>query len=199
MKYNNTKMEIYLIRHTSVDVGDGFFYGQSDVGVSTKFKEEVNELRKKISFDSKMIFYSSPLKRCLLLAQELTDYEIIVDSRLMEQNFGDWELEEWKELDQKHLNEWLDDFVNLRAPQGESYLDLYERVSEFFSEIIRKNHENIVIFSHAGVIRSIIAHILEIPLKNIFIIEIDYGSISKIRIHFDKRNNPFYKILYINK
>ena len=192
-------MEIYLIRHTSVDVGDGFFYGQSDVGLSPRFEEEVNQLRKKISFDNKTIFYSSPLKRCLLLTQELTPYEIIVDSRLMEQNFGDWELKEWKELDQKHLNEWLDDFVNLRAPQGESYLDLYQRVSNFFSEIIRKNHENIVIVSHAGVIRSIIAHILEIPLKNIFIIEIDYGSISKFRINFDKKNNPFYKILYINK
>ena len=39
-------MEIYLIRHTSVDVPAGYAYGQTDVPLKPTFEEEAEEVKK---------------------------------------------------------------------------------------------------------------------------------------------------------
>ncbi len=193
-------MEIYLIRHTPVNVKEGIFYGQSDVDPSNTFEKEAEEIKTKLNPQKNMIFYSSPLKRCLLLAKKLSPTDPIIDPQLKELNFGGWELKRWDEVDQVLLKKWMDDFVHVNPPNGgESYLDLYKRISEFFLELIKEKQEQIVIVAHAGVIRSIIALVLEMPLNNLFSLEIDYSSISKIIVNFDKENKPFYKIKFMNK
>lgn len=42
-------MEIYLIRHTSVDVPAGYAYGQTDVPLKPTFEEEAEEVKKGLS------------------------------------------------------------------------------------------------------------------------------------------------------
>ncbi len=45
-------MEIYLIRHTSVDVPAGYAYGQTDVPLKPTFEEEAEEVKKGLSDQS---------------------------------------------------------------------------------------------------------------------------------------------------
>ncbi len=192
-------MEIYLIRHPSVDIEEGTIYGQADVDVSNEFMTEVSNLKKLLSFSKDMIFYSSPLKRCVLLANELSDDPPIIDSRLMEVDFGEWELKKWDDLDRIVLNNWMDDIVNNTPPKGESYIDLVKRVTEIFLEMISENQNNVVIVTHLSVIRSILTYILKNPLEKSFIFDIEHASVSKISAKFDERNQPFFKIRYINR
>lgn len=42
-------MEIYLIRHTSVDVPAGYAYGQTDVPLRPTFEEEAQIVKEKIA------------------------------------------------------------------------------------------------------------------------------------------------------
>ena len=42
-------MEIYLIRHTSVDVPASYAYGQTDVPLKPTFEEEAEEVKKGLS------------------------------------------------------------------------------------------------------------------------------------------------------
>lgn len=192
-------MDLYFIRHTSVNVKEGICYGYSDVEVSQTFESEVKILKKNFSISPQMIFYSSPLKRCILLAKRLSITDPIIDTRLIELNFGDWELKDWSLINKTEREKWLNDFVNFRCPNGESYLDLYKRATDFFEELVKKNYKNVGIITHGGFIRSILSYILEIPLKKSFSIQIYYGSVSKIVLSQDNNSNSYITVEYINK
>ena len=61
-------MNIYLIRHTSVDVPAGYAYGQTDVTLRPSFEEEAEKVKESLSglnFDK---VWCSPLTRCVRLA-----------------------------------------------------------------------------------------------------------------------------------
>lgn len=174
-------MEIYLIRHTKPCVAKGICYGQSNIDVAESFEEELKKLFIKIpkKFDS---IYSSPLKRCKRLAENLISDEIIYDDNLKELNFGDWELRNWNEIDRVELNSWMSDYVNNAPPNGESYKDLLGRIKYFWTEnIIASSNKKIAIITHAGVIRATISMILKTDLKSSVNISIDYGNVTCIQ------------------
>lgn len=148
-------MEIYLIRHTKVDVEKGVCYGQKDVGLAESYPEELETVKKKlkdIDFDQ---IYSSPLTRANLLATDIYGDKVIKDDRLMELNFGDWEGKVWDEIKDPLLEVWMNDFVNKKCSNGESFVILKDRVLEFWNEVKAKEVDKIAIFSHGGVIRTI--------------------------------------------
>lgn len=171
-------MNIYLIRHTAVGVEKGTCYGQSDVQLASTFYEERLAIQKKLPQKLDVV-YSSPLQRCKQLA-EFLDGSCQTDDRLMELNFGEWELKRWNRINPEALQQWMENYVNSCCPGGESFLDLHKRATEFWNEILMKKAGNIVVVTHGGVIRSIIAQILAIPLNKIFAVDVDYGSITKL-------------------
>ncbi len=175
-------MEIYIIRHTKTKIAKGICYGQSNVDLAESFEEEMQSLLNKIpeKFD---VIYSSPLERCKKLAESLRTEKIVFDDSLKELNFGDWELKKWDEIDQAELNKWMNDFVNVTPPNGENYLGLFERVKHFWeNNIVNNKNKKIAIVTHAGVIRSIMALILNLDLKNTFNLVIDNSKITRIDI-----------------
>jgi alpha-ribazole phosphatase len=176
-------MEVYLIRHTTPDIETGICYGFSDISsAATSFAKES---KRAVSFLPECLdaIYSSPLLRCMQLARALQTESIIQeDARLMEMNFGSWEKKKWEEIDSTALNSWMKDFVHVRAPEGENFLDLSKRAGAFFDELASSGHKSVGIVTHAGVIRALIAKILGMPLENAFKIPVAYASVTKIRI-----------------
>src|ERR1035437_3932060 len=152
-------MEVYLIRHTETILSEGVCYGQTDVHVKQPYLTQFDSIVKSIESQSVKI-YSSPLTRCTRLVHHFRMYKeeirfVKSDNRLKEMNFGAWEMKKWDEIDQGELNKWMADFINVKTPKGECFLDLHSRVKQFFDEeIISSNNENetIVIITHAGVI-----------------------------------------------
>lgn len=196
-------MEIYLIRHTSVAFEKSICYGQSDIALADTFQTELKNIQNKLTLNNDCVIYSSPLKRSLKLANTVfPSVQPIIDARLMELNFGDWELKKWEEINKLELDLWMNDFVNIPCTGGESYKELYQRSSEFFNHCIIKpyfdrlntSHQQVLIISHGGVIRSILSLILQIPLVKSFSLQIDYGKICKINI----RSKENIVIEYIN-
>lgn len=188
-------MEVYLIRHTSPKVEKGICYGQTDIPLLENFTQEAEKVIKNLPDQFDTIF-TSPSSRCKELAKMLSGKELILDNRLMEMNFGDWEMKKWNDIDQSILNAWMADFVNIKATNGESIVELNNRVSEFMEELSAKDYKRVAIVSHAGVIRSILVGITEMPLSNAFKLTFDYGSVSKININ---RENCYKNVEFINK
>ena len=187
-------MEIYLIRHTSPLVKKGVCYGQADLALHPElFESEYRAICAKAPVCTRTI-YSSPLQRCLTLAQALSP-SVTTDKRLMELNFGDWELKNWKDLPPERLQHWMDDFVNEQVPGGESYTALYHRTIEFIEELLLQKQENAAIVTHAGNIRSIISWALDLPLANSFRIKLDYGAVVQLEIHENKQLNQLKSLL----
>lgn len=172
-------MEIYLVRHTTPNIEKGICYGQSDLDVTDSFDAEVSEIHTKLPIKEITKVYSSPLKRCKLLAESF-DLPIIFDKRLQELDFGDWELKAWDDIAKKELNPWMKDFVNVQVPNGESYVMLQERILDFYKNLSSNADEIIVIVSHAGPIRALLSHLQKIALKDSFSIKLDYGEVVKI-------------------
>ena len=84
-------MDIYLIRHTKTDTKKGLCYGQSDVPLADSFYDEALQLQQKLpELNGDCKVFSSPLSRCLRLANRFSD-TVTTDERLLEMNFGNWE------------------------------------------------------------------------------------------------------------
>ena len=189
-------MDIYLIRHTKTDTLKGLCYGKSEVALADTFLEEVQKLKLKLpEFKANSQFFSSPLVRCVKLAEKLSR-AVTIDARLSELDFGDWESRRFDDIDVDDLQQWTDNFVHSSPPNGESFTDLCRRVGFFWEDMVQgisPATEQILIITHAGVIRALFAYLLQMPPANAFQFRVDLGSVHKLQ-HF---NNYTY-INYIN-
>ena len=186
-------MEIHLIRHTKPDIAKNICYGQKNIGVLPSFEAEKDLFLSKLSQDFDAVF-TSPLERCAILAHGIIGDKALMDSRLMEYNFGEWEGRPWAEIPQNELDPWMEDFVNIPATGGESITEMYARINEFIEELLAKDFQKILIVTHSVVIRCFWAYTLEIPLKNIFRIKVEFGDVWKFKIDRNPMLNAFVGI-----
>ena len=186
-------MEIYLIRHTTPNVAKGICYGQTDLDVTESFEQEVANIRPYLPENIETI-YSSPLQRCRKLAEALFPQKnIALNNDLMELNCGTWEMQVWNEILKNEMEPWLDDFINIVVPEGESYWQMHERVISQFN-LISQQPKPAVIVAHGGVLRSILAHITKTPLKESFDqFTCHYGSVVKL---YSEEGVYKYEMLY---
>jgi alpha-ribazole phosphatase len=176
-------MPVYLIRHTAPDIVKGTCYGQSDIDVTDTFHDEAAIVKQFVPAAVNRV-YSSPLIRCSKLAAHLyPDHSIVLESDLMEIHCGQWEMQLWDDIPKEEIDPWMQDFVQVRIPGGESYIDLHARVNNCFNKITAGN-DTIAIVAHGGVIRSILAGITQTPLADSFkAFALHYGCVIKIDRH----------------
>lgn len=178
-------MEVYLVRHTETVCEKGICYGQSDVKIMEPYDGVFQSVLNQLPQDATL--YSSPLLRCVLLANYIKENSEITavneDSRLMEMNFGDWEMKNWDVISPDDFTPWMTDFVNVRVPNGESFTDLHDRVIDFITnELQATNSKPVIIVAHAGIIRSFLCKISDLPLKDAFQNKVDFGAVIKIEL-----------------
>jgi alpha-ribazole phosphatase len=177
-------MELYVIRHTTPDVAKGICYGQSDIHVLHTFTEEAGRVLLKLPAIVDVI-YTSPLLRCMQLAKTLAgskQVNLMSDSRLKELNFGDWELKPWNDIEQDSLMHWMNNYVEVCVPNGESYAQLAARVDDFLKFIRDQQHKAAVIVTHGGVIKSLHALINHVSLREAMEFQVTYGEIVRFEV-----------------
>jgi alpha-ribazole phosphatase len=186
-------VEVYLIRHTTPEVAKGICYGRTDLPVrEPAFAGELASIRQFLP-DGIVDWYSSPLQRCRVLTEALTD-RYLTDDRLQELDFGTWEGCRWDAIDRPALDAWSEDFVYAAPPQGESFHSLHLRTRPLMYELLEKQLERVAIVTHAGNIRSTICHALGLPLEHAFRITVGYGSVTHLRLLADERMNQLVSL-----
>lgn len=158
-------MKIYLLRHTTLNIEPDIFYGQSDVDVSSTFKDEVEIIKhnikeKKIDIANLDVF-SSPLTRCKKLADEIFS-NFKLDDRLKELHFGDWEMKSLLQIPKTEITEWERNLMTFQIPNGETNKEFFNRLSFFCDEIVSRG-KNVFIVAHAGSINCILSYLTDIP------------------------------------
>ncbi|MGR9087240.1 MAG: alpha-ribazole phosphatase [Gammaproteobacteria bacterium] len=187
-------MDIYLIRHTRTAPAPGLCYGRTDVALAQSFEEDSRELQQKLpKLPRDCPVYSSPLTRCLRLSERLSG-NVTTDDRLLELDFGDWEGCRFAEIEPVRLRHWTDHFVDTAPPGGESFEDLFRRTGLFWQELLEQPLDQVLVVTHAGAIRALLARILTLPLANAFQFRIHPGSVHKLQ-HI----NDYTHIDYLNK
>jgi alpha-ribazole phosphatase len=139
--------------------------------------------------------FSSPLQRCQVLAQKFSENPTL-DKNLMELNFGEWEMKPWNSLEPTQMQVWMNDFVSNAPPKGESYQMLAKR-TETFLQKLQNTEGNVLVCTHAGVMRAVFAWVLGLPLANSFRLRLSYASC--LLIDLDKKLRADYSsVLAIN-
>ncbi|MCH5328646.1 MAG: alpha-ribazole phosphatase [Coprobacter sp.] len=145
--------EIWFIRHTSVDVPKGTCYGRSDVPLQSTFPQESAKVRQLLLGETFDEVWSSPLSRCTRLASAC-GYETVVqtDDRLLELDFGAWEMKRFDDITDVQLQRWFDDWLNVSPTGGESFRQQCQRVARFLDDLRRRDVHRVLVFAHGGVL-----------------------------------------------
>ena len=153
----------------------GICYGQTDLDVTADFEVEREAVLDKIlalkPIEKQAVIYASPLMRCGKLAHflgEKLDAVVHLEARLKELNFGAWENRAWNDLPQDDLMLWMNDFVTAHPPDGESYEELNERVFAFLKSLQVLDNQCVILVTHAGVMRALMAHAQGLSLTKAF-------------------------------
>lgn len=101
--------------------------------------------------------YSSPLRRCSELAQRLAaalrSGEVLYDARLVEMDFGSWEMKAWDAIPRAEVDAWAADMCTFRPGGGESVLSMASRIRAFLDALRRHELDHAVVVCHGGSIR----------------------------------------------
>ena len=186
-----TACRIYLIRHgETANAGEVCFNGHFDVDLSDKGVKQSLLLAKALKDRPIQAVYSSDLKRTQIGAKFIADrhnLKHVPCKELRELAFGDWEGLSISEVNRRYpdkLKERLENIELFRVEGGESFFQLKDRVITKFGHILAEHpSDSIVILCHGGVIRTILAYILGISIKNLFRINQPYASVNIIQYY----------------
>ena len=177
--------QIDLLRHGE-PVGGARYRGQLDDPLSEKGWQQMWRTVEGMSEWQQIV--TSPLLRCSSFALALGErlqLPVHEDPRFKEVCFGEWEGRTRIELEERHpgqVSRFLKDPVNSRPPGAESLEEFTSRVQAGFYDLLgRFAGQSVLVVAHAGVIRAIMAYILEVPPSRMYRIHVANAGLSRIR------------------
>lgn len=177
---------IYLMRHAEPELpfGGRVYYGRTDYPLSGNGRAAASALgaalRGKITFDA---LYTSGMKRAVetasLVVPEMQGTEV---PELREVDLGEWDGRSYDEV-RDQFNELYEKrgakFAGTAPPGGESFEELQRRAVPAFEKILAAHKEgNILVVAHGGAIWSIVSHIFDLDLNDMFFFPLDYCGID---------------------
>lgn len=180
-------MKIYLTRHGQTEWNvAGKLQGWKNSNLTEEGIQRAKSLAKRLEDVDFDFIYSSSQQRALDTADIVKgdrDIEIKVLDDLREIGFGSWEGMEIKDIQELYGDEY-DTYLNrphLYEPvDGESILDVYNRVQDVLDKILSIKAENILVVSHGVIIKVLTSIIKEIPVEELYKIPVQVGTALNI-------------------
>ena len=175
-------MRLHLVRHGHTDALGNTLTGRSPgVGLSAQGREQAARVALGLSSERIGNVFSSPRLRTRQTAERIADATgcgVEDEARLDEVDFGAWSGCRFDDLGGDP--DW-DAWNSLRSlaatPGGETMLQVQARAVGFVQQL-RDRRADVVLVSHADVIKSILAYLLGMPIDLMQRIEIFPGSRS---------------------
>ncbi len=179
----------WWIRHAPVRVNEGRLYGASDLPCDTSDRPVFQRLAALMPADA--LWLTSHLMRtsqtAAAIAAEMAPRpagEPLVEPRIAEQCFGDWQGQPYAELDRLRDGAWHRFWLapaRHRPPGGESFVEVTERVSAAVSEITASHAgRDIVAVAHGGTIRAALGQALGLEPERALSFVIDNCALTRI-------------------
>lgn len=176
-------MIVWLVRHLRTAVPEGVCYGATDVEAHGDPGREAAALIARLREDDPAAIYSSPLKRCRLLAERIGP--AVCDARLRELDFGKWEMRPWSAIDRGELDAWRAGLEHRKVPGGESLGELASRAAAFLADLQAAAPASACLVTHAGVIRVVGCLLWRRPLAQALDFAAPLGSALRIEWRAD--------------
>jgi len=193
---------VYLARHGEHDLSKGprRFIGQLDVPLSSEGIKQAERVAEALAGVELTAVYCSDLRRSLQTATVVSECLTKAAGQaaprpqarpdLREISLGTWEGASIDDVRRQHPAEFKargQDMASYRPPGGESFADCRQRAVRALGEIIAATSGNLLVVAHAGLNRTLLCHLLGMPLENLFRIEQDYGCLNVIVLDGDTR------------
>lgn len=181
------KTSIRLLRH-GICEGGNIFRGHWDSPLSSEGHQQM--LAACTELQDIDVIICSPLQRCRQVAEELaqqySNSDLLIEEGLKEINFGDWEganIDSLMKSQQSQLEAFWSDPVSNSPPNGETMADFNQRVCQAWHNILQQyQHKQILLITHGGVIRCILADVLGMSLRPLSRISVPHACLSQIDI-----------------
>ena len=160
-------MKIWIARHGQTRYNKRrLMQGRTDEPLNETGISQAKAAREKIGDIKFDAVYASPLKRAVVTGSIIGNVdksEIIIDDRLIEADFGKYELKNYYLLGPAMMLYWyLPEFFP--APKSvEKLSEMIERSHSFLKELEQKNYENVLIACHGGIMRPLSGYLMDRP------------------------------------
>ncbi len=160
-------MKIWIARHGQTDLNHTRrMQGRIDAPLNEKGIMQARQSRKNIGdirFDA---VYASPLQRAQLTASIIGNVdlsEIIVDPRIIETDFGKYEMRKYYLLGPAMTAYWKMPRIFPAPPSVETIESMKARASSFLKDLEKHDYENVLVACHGGIMRALCGYLDEAP------------------------------------
>ncbi len=183
----------WWVRHAPVVANNGCCYGQTDFDCVTTDAAAFGRLAALLPRDA--VWVVSNLKRTHQTAAaivaaglpgpaEIPGPEVRVEPDLAEQSFGEWQGQTYASLAEQRAEEyhrfWFAP-ARERAPGGESFTDLTERVHGTIDRLNREfAGKTIIAVTHGGTIRAAVSRALDLSPETALAFTVDNISVTQL-------------------
>lgn len=178
---------LLFLRHAEVEEAyHRVFGGRIDMAISELGREQAGRLAEYVSRRFKLdALYSSPMRRVRMTLEPLlarVPLQPLVDDDLREVDFGAWTGLRWDQISERYgvtAYDWLDSLERGAMPDAEPEEMFRRRLERVLARIQAENSgKTVAVACHGGVIRMALAVLLDLPLRKMTHLEIDYASLT---------------------
>jgi probable phosphoglycerate mutase len=178
----------HLVRHGSYVLLDRAPGGRTDYPLSSQGRDEANSIAGWLADRRARALVSSPTRRAIETAEPIAqrlNLPVEVDPAFFEIDFADWTGRHFEDLQSDpDWKAWNGFRSTAGVPGGETMLAVQARaVAGLLRHAAKHNDAEVVVVSHADVIKSVLVHFLGTPLDLMRRIEIGPGSISQLMLY----------------
>ena len=182
--------KLLLIRHGKTNLQkEDRYWGSTDIPLNELGMKQAQQIRDRLEQEKITHFYSSTLSRSNDTAKIIAaphGLNVFACEELNEFNFGYAEGLTYEEIKKLHpsLAEDLAKMDDISFPGGESLDKFYTRVQAFVLRLQKHKPQDVIaIVAHAGSLRMLICHLLELEQKHWYRMLIDQASISVVNMY----------------
>ncbi|WP_286237327.1 histidine phosphatase family protein [Neptuniibacter halophilus] len=176
-----------LLRHGEPEL-QGVYLGRTDSPLSEHGRQTSAEAMQSGDWD---LVISSPLQRCRESAScwaECHDRPLLLLESLQEYDFGEWDGEPCDRVYAQYpeaVEHFWRDPLNYPPPAAEPLADFCARLDAVQRFIHSREEQRILVVTHGGVIRGLIAAVLGVAPANWSRIKVDYSRLTRLRFDYD--------------
>lgn len=189
--------QLCFIRHGEVEERYHKIFGGSriDMALSARGHAQGAAVARWLADTHLDAIYASPMTRVQQTMAPLVEKRAltpVIVPGLREMDFGDWTGHRWDQVQERFgvsAFDWLEIIEDGGISNGETATHLKDRVRPALLQILHENpNRTAAVFCHGGIIRVMLALLLDMPLRRMAHFNVEYGSISVVEIQPEKKH-----------
>ena len=195
-----TSKQILLLRHGETDWNVQMrFQGRKDIPLNAKGEAQAHTVSRRIREWGPEALWVSPQARALKTAQIAVSFppeRFHVVEELCEVGFGVWEGKSAPDLGGEYSSlylQWKKSPFSVIPEKGESAAEIMERAARVLRMLADARETKCLVVAHGGILRAIVAQVLNISFESAWKLEFSNCSLSGLRL-----KDMGYSVAFLN-